>query len=179
MILRFFRKDLKKPMIDGLYARTIEASRHEGLYRDLGVPDTVEGRFEALVLHLILVLRRMRALPPPAAEIAQDLVDKFFREMDITLRASGVSDLGVPKRMKKLAQSFYGRAQVYDAALDSGNVAALAEALERNIYDNAQSGGPLALYVVASERQLLSEDLETLLERGPRFPPPDRLPEGG
>ena len=119
VIFSLFRKDPRRAAIATLYKRIATASRSPGLYAALGIPDTLEGRFEALSLHMVLALRALRELPPPADEVAKDLTDAFFRDMDASLREMGVGDTVVPKRMKKIAESFYGRAHAYDGPLDA------------------------------------------------------------
>jgi cytochrome b pre-mRNA-processing protein 3 len=171
MILGLFRKDPRAPLVDGLHRRVAEAARAPVLYARLGVPDTVEGRFEALALHLVLVLRRLRRLPPPAKEVAQDLVDAFFRHLDATLREIGIGDMGVPKRMKKLAQAFYGRAAAYDGALDSTDPARVAAALAEPLGAAPEALSGLARYALATEAALSADTLGALLERGPSLPP--------
>lgn len=181
MIFGLFRKDPRRAVVGQLLQRIVAASRAPALYdHALGIPDTVEGRFEALALHVVLVLRRLRRLPAPADEVAQDLVDAFFRHVEASLREMGVGDMGVPRRMKRLAQAFYGRASAYDAALDAGDAARLADALARNVL----AGGPgpaaaaLAAYVAAAEDALAGQaDLDALLAEGPRFAAPG--PAGG
>jgi cytochrome b pre-mRNA-processing protein 3 len=171
MILGLFRKDTRRTLIATLYERVATASRVPGLFEALGVPDTVEGRFEALSLHVVLVLRALRGRPSPADEVANELAGAFFRDLDAVLRESGVSDGKVPKRMRTLAEAFYGRARVYDGPLDAGAEAALVEALGRNVTGPAPAGG-LARYALAADRGLRAQDLDDLLTRGPRFPPP-------
>ena len=170
----FRRADRRRRTIRTLHQRIGEAARRPGLYTALGVPDTVEGRFEALSLHVILVLRRLGPLPPPAADVAQDLVDSVFMQLDASLRELGIGDMGVPKRIKKLGASFYARAGAYGAALDAGDRTALASALARNVLDgaDAEAAGPLASYVEAAAAALAAQDLDGLLEQGPRFPEP-------
>src|ERR671932_1142779 len=109
MIFGLLRKDPRRPVIETLYQRIAAASRQSFLYLNFGVPDTVEGRFEAIVLHLTLILRRLRALPAPADAVAQDLVDCFFGHLDASLRELGVGDAAIPKRMKSLGAAFNGR----------------------------------------------------------------------
>ncbi|ACL61818.1 ubiquinol-cytochrome C chaperone family protein [Methylobacterium nodulans] len=170
MIRNLFRRDDgRRRAIEALHIRINAAARVPSLYLDLGVPDSVEGRFEILCLHVILTLRRLRQLPPPAEDIAQDLVDSVFAQLDSSLRELGVGDLGVAKRMKKLAQAFYGRAGAYDAALDAGDRAALAAALARNVLgrDEAEAALPLAAYVAASAQALSAQDLDRLMAEGP------------
>jgi cytochrome b pre-mRNA-processing protein 3 len=139
------------------------------LYERFGVPDTVEGRFESVTLHLILVLRRLRHLPSPADAVAQDLVDAFFRHLDGALRELAVGDLAVPKRMKKLAEAFNGRARAYDTALQRSDPDALARALGRNVLGRDEPAAALADYVLASEAGLAGLDLATIVSAGPRF----------
>lgn len=174
MILGFFRPP-SRPAVEVLYKRLVAVSRMPGLYLDLGVPDTLEGRFEALALHVILALRALRRLPPPADEVAQDLVDMLFSQLDMSLREMGVGDTVVPKRMKSLAQAFYGRAQAYDSALGSSDPSVLAETLGRNIREGGRPAEGLARYVTASEADLAGADLGRLLGDGLSFPPPGRF----
>lgn len=176
MIWRLFRReDSRNRAIETLHARINDASRASGLYTGLGVPDTVEGRFECLSLHVILVLRRLETLPAPAADVAQDLVNSVFLQLDSSLRELGVGDFGVPKRMKKLGAAFYGRAENYGAALATQDEPALALALARNVMGTAEAeaGAGLARYVTVSASTLQAASLDDLLGEGPRFPHPD------
>lgn len=170
MIFSLFRKDPRRTIIATLYKRIATASRAPGLYAALGIPDTLEGRFEALSLHMVLALRALRGLPQPADEVAKDLTDAFFRDMDASLREMGVGDTVVPKRMKKIAESFYGRAHAYDAPLNGADEAGLALALGRNVYGSEAPATPLARYALATDRGFKTVDLDTLLEAGPVFP---------
>lgn len=176
MIFGFLRRaGTRRRLIEGLRERIEAASDRPGLYAACGIPRNSEGRFEAMCLHAILVLRRLRALPPPAADVAQDLVNEIFARLDGTLREMGVGDMAVPKRMKKLAGAFYGRAASYDSALLSGDEAALAGVLARNVLasDDAAAGVALAHYVLASEAALAGQGLDDLLTYGPAFAAPD------
>ena len=173
MIFSLFRKDPRRTTIAALYKRIAMASRTPGLYAALGIPDTLEGRFEALSLHMVLALRALRELPPPADEVAKDLTDAFFRDMDASLREMGVGDTVVPKRMKKIAESFYGRAQAYDAPLNGSDEAGLALALGRNAYGSEAPATPLARYALAADQGLKAVNLDTFLETGPFFPAPE------
>jgi cytochrome b pre-mRNA-processing protein 3 len=173
VIFSLFRKDPRRTTIAALYKRIATASRAPGLYAALGIPDTLEGRFEALSLHMVLALRALRGLPHPADEVGKDLTDAFFRDMDASLREMGVGDTVVPKRMKKVAASFYGRAHAYDAPLDAADEAGLAQALGRNAYGSEAPAVPLARYALAADRGLKAIDLDTLLDSGPAFPAPE------
>lgn len=174
MILRFFRSDPRRAAIDQLHERIAAASRRHALYAALGVPDSLDGRFEALALHMILVVRRLGRLPPPADEVSQELVDSIFSHLDVALREMGVGDLTVPKRIKTLAASFYGRVQAYGRPLDAGDAGALAEAIGRNVTGDATNAQRLSAYAIEAEALLEGQDLDSLLRDGPRFP---SLPE--
>lgn len=168
------RTNPRERLIETLHLRINAAAREPGLYTRLGVPDSVEGRFECLILHVILVLRRLNRLPEPAADVAQDLVNSVFLQLDSALRESGIGDFGVPKRMKKLGAAFYGRAEGYDAALDAGDIPALQAALARNVLglDAPEPASALATYVRATDTALARSDLDGLLGPGPEFPDP-------
>jgi cytochrome b pre-mRNA-processing protein 3 len=172
VIFNLFRKGRRRVVIASLYERVATASREPGLYGAVGVPDTLEGRFEALSLHMVLALRALRELPSPADEIGRDLTDAFFRDLDASLREMGVGDTAVPKRMKKLGEAFYGRARVYDAALNAGDEDAVAAALGRNVMGGEAPALPLARYALAADRDFRTRGLEAILEQGFVFPRP-------
>ena len=128
------RKRKNRAIVDGLYSQVTDAARDPVYYRDTNVPDTVMGRFEMLPMVMVLFLRGTHQAGPAVAPLAQDMVDTFFEDIDHSIRELGVGDVSVPKRMKKLARMFYGRAESYGDALNNGDADALAEALSRNIY---------------------------------------------
>lgn len=161
----FRKKRPPDPMLQ-LLDRVIVASRVPSLYLAAGVPDTFEGRFESLTLHAFLAMNRLRQLPEPAGEAAQDFIDHVFAHLDLALRQAGISDVAVPKRMKKLAQGFYGRVEAYDAALISGENPALAQALSRNVTAGGDSA-MLARYVVERVEELSTCTFAELLQRDP------------
>ncbi len=109
----------------------VAQARLPAFYERFGVPDTVNGRFDMVLLHLWLVLRRLRTGTEGTA-LAQALFDHFCSDMDDNLREMGVGDLSVPKRMVKFAEAFYGRTAAYDAALKADG-SELAQALARNV----------------------------------------------
>jgi cytochrome b pre-mRNA-processing protein 3 len=164
----FVRRNRLAP-VERLYDSIAASSRDRHLFTDFGVADTFEGRFELLALHLTLALRRLSQLPPPAANVAQDLTDFAFLRLDQALREIGIGDLGVPKRMKTLAKAFYGRAAAYEAALADKNHAKLVETLRRNVFaGGAGDAGGLATRVEAMEARLSRLDLDALMTTGVR-----------
>src|SRR5690606_24020004 len=124
-------------IIDAVYEQIVAEARQPVFYAEWNVPDTPLGRYEMLALHVFLFLHRMRAETGAAREIAQGVTDEFFRDLEHSLREFGIGDMGVPKRMKKLAQMLYGRASAYGDAIDRGDRAGLAAALRRNVRPEA------------------------------------------
>lgn len=150
----FFRAAANRRLIDRLHGEIVAAARQPALYARLGVPDTMEGRFEMLALHAGAALRRLETLgkagEAAAADLARDLADAVFLQLDHTLREQGVGDLAVPKRMKKFAEAFYGRLAAVEKAMAMGDDAELRLVLARNVLADEQAAGaagPLAAYV--------------------------------
>jgi cytochrome b pre-mRNA-processing protein 3 len=172
-----FRKPRLAPRgtIEAIYGTIVAQAREPLFYRDLGVPDTVNGRFDLIVLHLWMVLHRLRPVAG-GADLAQALFDRFCEDMDGNLREMGVGDLTVPKRMQKFGEAFYGRSAAYDRALADG-AGVLAQALSKNILNGEQSdhARQLAAYVQAAIAALANQDDADLVAGKRAFPLP--LPE--
>jgi cytochrome b pre-mRNA-processing protein 3 len=141
MIFPRFRRSKLRATIPALYGTIVAQARMPRFYRDFAVPDTLEGRFELIVLHLALLLDRL-AQDPALRPLGQAVFDHFCQDMDNNLREMGIGDLAVPKQMRRMGEAFYGRAQVYKAALASADDLALTDALARNVYGGASP--PLA-----------------------------------
>ena len=109
MIMRFFKKDQALEAAQALYAAAVTQAREAPLYEEFGTPDTVEGRFEQVALHVYLVLRRLKGDESGARKVSQKLFDVMFQNMDDSLRELGVGDLSIGKKIRKLAENFYGR----------------------------------------------------------------------
>jgi cytochrome b pre-mRNA-processing protein 3 len=171
MIPPLFRRPNRS--IATLYGAIVAQARDARFYEAYGVPDTVLGRFDLIVLHLALLLLRLRA---GDAVLAQGVFDAFCRDMDHNLREMGIGDQGVPRQMRRVGEAFYGRAQAYEAALGAQGEGALAEALARNVYAEAVEPDVAALRLATYVRQAAAAlDAQPLdeLERGVvRFPEP-------
>ncbi|SLN45072.1 ubiquinol-cytochrome C chaperone family protein [Oceanibacterium hippocampi] len=192
-----FRKSPLKSAAYRLYGEIVEQARDPGFYRNAAVDDSVEGRFAMIVLHQFLVLRRLKGEGETAETLAQHLFDIMVDDLDRSLREMGVGDLGVGKRVKKLAQRFYGHVASYDEALQASGDAALAAALGRNLYqldDDADAAagspagpgvaaGPAALaipamvaYVRREAARLEGRAIEAIATDGPDFGAPPEVP---
>ncbi len=132
-----------------LYGSAVAAARDPYLYTALGVPDTLDGRFDAICLHVYLLIRRLNQDGPPGSEMSQAVFDAMFHDMDINLREMGVGDMSVGKRNRKMWEAFHGRSAAYAAAWDDGP--AFAAALGRNIWRGGEppDGSPDALVRLA------------------------------
>jgi cytochrome b pre-mRNA-processing protein 3 len=148
-----------------LYTAAVTAARDPYLYTTLGVPDTLDGRFDSVALHVYLVIRRLNMASPPGAELAQAVFDAMFSDMDVNLREMGVSDMSVGKRNRAMWEAFHGRSAAYAAGWADGEK--LAEAIARNVWrgQEAPAGSPDALVRLArAEAQcLVDQPLEALL----------------
>lgn len=160
-------------VVDALYGQIVAAARQPALYARWNVPDTPLGRYEMMALHLFLLLHRLKPEAGPVREVAQELTDEFFKEVEHSIRELGVGDMGVPKRMKKLARMFYGRVGAYDAALEGNDADALAAALARNVRPEDTSwpqAVDLAAYVIAARDDLAAQPCESFLAGRLSFP---------
>jgi cytochrome b pre-mRNA-processing protein 3 len=128
------------------YAAIVAQARLPDFYARLGVPDTLDGRFELIVLHLFLVLHRLRSVPA-AQGFGQTLYDRMFADMDRSLREMGTGDLSVGKQVKRMATALSGRIAAYQAGL-AGD-ADLVEAVRRNLYGTVAEPVPAALAAMA------------------------------
>jgi len=178
MILPLFRRS-PKPTIAALYGAIVAQSRLPRFYEDYHVPDTVLGRFDMVLLHVVLVLRRLRQGEAGDRALAQQLFDTFCRDMDHNLREMGISDQGVPIQMRRVGEAFYGRAQAYEAALNQASDDALGEALARNVYAgtavDATALSALSAYVRQAAHDLGEQPLDALAGGAVRFDEPTRL----
>ena len=152
MFASLFQRRTQRVAALAAYARIVERARDPSFYVDWGVPDTLDGRFELLALHAFLVLNRLKR-EPAASAFAQELFDTMFADLDGALREMGAGDLGVGRRVKAMAQGFYGRIAAYERGL--GKEPELLAALRRNLFGTAApSDEKLALAAAYVRRQV-------------------------
>lgn len=177
MFQRLFGRERarNRQIVGALYSEIVAAARREAFFSAWEVPDTPLGRYEMVSLHMFLFQHRLRGQAGAAGDVAQQLIDEFFLDVDHSLRELGVGDLGVPKRMKKLARMFYGRATAYGEALDAGNREQLADALARNIRPDTNEwrhAGMLADYMVSAAAALTRQPTAEICAGKLTFQPP-------
>jgi cytochrome b pre-mRNA-processing protein 3 len=159
MIFNLFRKDTATEPVYAVYRSIVAQSRQPFFYADWQVPDTVTGRFDMISLHLALLFRRLRAGNQAQKDFSQAVFDLFFKDMDRSLREMGVGDLGVPKRIQKMGNVFFGLLAAMNEAMDRDDVDGLQAVLSRNIFQGED--GPhvaaLAQYIMAGDRGLAAQ----------------------
>jgi cytochrome b pre-mRNA-processing protein 3 len=167
------RRDKHERPAFQLYGSAVAAARAPYLYAALGVPDTLDGRFDAIVLHVYLVVCRLDMEPNPGPALAQAVFDAMFLDMDTNLREMGVGDLSVGKRNRAMWEAFHGRSAAYAAVWD--DPAGLESAIARNFWRGAAppAGSAAALVRLAGTQAacLAGQGLDVLLRGEIRFLP--------
>lgn len=191
---RFFRRDPQQIAARVLYDRIVSQARHPAFYTDYGVPDSLDGRFDLIVLHCFLVLHRLKRNGRESEDAAQSLIDTLFLDMDSSLRELGVGDLGVSRRVKRMAEGFYGRISAYETGLSDtahgvGDAVGgmLEAALARNLYGTVDSDhqrlmgqfaeqiAAMAAYTRRAVDTLAEQELESLIAGKIEFETPPTL----
>ena len=171
------RKPLERPGF-ALYTAAVAAARDPWFFGDaVGVPDTLDGRFDLVGMHAGVLIRRLHRDPDPrGAEAAQAVFDAMFADMDMSLREMGVGDMSVGKRVRRMWEAFHGRARAYEAALDAGDRAALEAAVARNVLRAGTDAPPPGASALADRAErmaaaLAAQPLAALLRGEVSFPP--------
>ena len=157
-----------------LYTAAVQAARDPVFYAGLGVPDTLDGRFDMIGLHVSLLMDRLRREPSPGPELAQAVFDAMFSDMDFNLREMGVSDMTVGKRVKVMWEALNGRAQAYATALTEGEEA-MTRAVARNVWRGAEpdaNARALARQAMAQAAHLVAQPLAGFVAGRAAFLPP-------
>jgi cytochrome b pre-mRNA-processing protein 3 len=173
MIFFSARKQSDRAAAERIYAACVAGSRRPALYREYGVPDTLQGRFEMLALHLFVVLNRLMHDPGDDPPLAQLVAECFVADMDSAFREMGMGDVTVPKRMNTLYRSFAGRVSAYRKALTEGEEALVA-AIARNVFPDGPSdryAAALARYLLAAVQDMRAAQLPEIRAGNVPFPP--------
>lgn len=174
-----FRKNTK-PAVDKLYGEIFAQSRNSVFYTDYGVPDTVDGRFDLLLVHIFMVMQRLVGKKGAAKQVAQGLFDMTFADMDQSLRQAGVGDVGVPKHMRRMMKAFNGRMYAYREAIEEDQLPA---ALERNLYGTVDAPSAdvlaaMAAYVAQNIDYINGQSLDDIVLGRVDFLPVDGAAQG-
>lgn len=148
-----------------LYGAVVAFARTPLFYDQMRVADTPEGRYEILVLHLFIVMERLRSCGGEGKRLSQELIDKFVIDMDDNIREMGVGDLSVPRKVKKAAAAFYDRTQVYRSAINRPDIQDLIKAIAEfmpSAKGYTLDAKALAHHVISFNKSLKDLSLEQL-----------------
>lgn len=164
MILSLFRKNTATDAVYGVYRAIVAQSRQPVFYAEWGVPDTVTGRFDMISLHMALVFRRLR-MSEASKDFSQAVFDLFFKDMDRSLREMGAGDLGVPKKIQKMGNLFFGLLAAINEAMDRNDREALAAVFSRNIFGGAgmDHARTLADYARELDNTLMAQPVDSII----------------
>ena len=167
----FKNKDLSNN-VDATYCIIVDQSRNPSFYKELLVPDNIDGRFDVLTLHMFFIFSRLKKEEQKAAQFSQLLFDTMFVDMDQSLREMGVGDLSVGKRVKDMGKALLGRLEVYDRAFE-GVDSEIEASIVRNIYRGDRTRlrevKRLLDYSKRSIRELSATATEDILEANFKF----------
>lgn len=167
---KLFGRNPYRAVASDIYEKIVQQARQPIFYLELDVPDTVDGRYEMVSLHAFLILRRIKQEGEQGQKLSQAVFDRMFADMDHSIRELGVGDLSVGKRIKAMAQAFYGRIVAYETAIDGTSDETLEEALARNHYGTLENSPDtvvlkrLAHYITENDRYLKNLTSDNLLK---------------
>ena len=165
-----------------LYGISVAQARHEAFYTLWHVPDTLEGRFEMIVLHLFLAVERLQKEGAAGQELARSLMEAFVVDIDDHLREVGIADLKVPKHVKKAAAIAYDRFEDYGKAMKGAGK--LDKLVLSNVYDHdgrsnavgadeVAGAEGIACYMGAATAKLSQQNSAMVMAGQLTFPAPD------
>jgi cytochrome b pre-mRNA-processing protein 3 len=162
------------------YHEIVRQARSPMLYQNLGVPDTIDGRFDSIILHASLVIHFLVKQGESGQSAAQRLFDTMFRDFNHNLRQIGIGDLSMARHFRRMSEGFNGRLRSYENALNAQNNALLSAALARNIFrrddaENITGLSNMLQYVWRQFNHIADIPPEKLLAGGLAFVPcPDQ-----
>jgi cytochrome b pre-mRNA-processing protein 3 len=180
-VFGLFKSRKHSKIAHSLYNSILSQARLPIFYTDLGVQDTIDGRFDMIVLHAHIFFNRLKDSTTEAHEISQAVFDLMFADMEQNLREMGVGDVGVSKRIKTMAEAFYGRAMAYANGMHEQDNSLLISALKRNLYRNSEVRDQIIVDVSSYMRDqvayLKSQEISQLIQGKVTFMPVKTLEE--
>ena len=157
-----------------LYTSAVKAAREPYFFERLGVPDTLDGRFDMVGVHVFLLVNRLHAESKAGKDLAQAVFDAMFSDMDISLRELGVGDMSVGKRVRAMWEAFNGRSTAYATALEAGDPEGLAAVVARNVWRGQEphdGARAIAAFMLDQVGHLAAQPMEALLKGQVSFQP--------
>lgn len=154
-----------------MYEMVVKKSRDPFLFEIVNLPDSPQGRFESIVLHMFLVQRRFRRVEN-SGPLPQKLMDNMAADFDRSIREMGVGDLSVGKNVKKLSRIVRQRFNLYNAQVDEEY--GLKSALKYVFQSGPMAGKGVNLQKLATYVEDITQGLgncsdQALLEGRPSF----------
>ena len=172
MLRLFSSRAKRKKIAAAIYQDCVKQARMPVFYDELQVPDTLDGRFAMICLHISLALDRLYRCAAPDDDLGQAAFDVMFADMEANLREHGIGDLAVPRHMKRMMQRYNGVQHACSQALRDGDDTRLRDVIERNIYgtytvDNVAAHvlDEMCDYVRRCEYALIQQD-DSAVENG-------------
>jgi cytochrome b pre-mRNA-processing protein 3 len=164
-----FRSKAEKQAAQSLYETIVTQSRLPVFYETYDVEDSLDGRFDMISLHAVLVMKHLSKGDKKAIKMSQALFDHLFVQMERALREIGVGDLAIPKHMRRMMKAFKGRFGAYVMALDAASEEGLREALRRNLYRHNEDVTDenlefMQAYLQTNHDHIVAQDIQTLCQ---------------
>lgn len=163
MFATIFSAKAERKNAHAIYYSLVTRARQPAFYTDMGVADTIEGRFDLILLHLFMVDKRLEAEGQAYVRLRRYVQETMISDMDRSFRELGVGDMSVGKEMKKVGAAWLGRRSVYEMATkEDAEPSVLLAAIEKNIFRGENSTGAAALvgYVRSTIAELASISLD-------------------
>ncbi len=162
-----------------LYTALVTQARSPVFYTKYSVDDSIDGRFDMILLHMFALVYRLEQMGKPAKNMARVVQEVMITDLDYNLREMGVGDMSVGKKMKDIGKAWFGRQRAYRESFD--NVGELEAAICRNIYRGKQneSASVLAVYLTNLMRYLQTIDHDDLLSGKLKLPDAAQLITAG
>lgn len=157
-----------------LYDAAVTQARLPVFYERYDAPDSVDGRFDMICIHIVPVMRKLAKCGRAGDKLSQALFDHFFTQMERALREMGVGDLSVPKHVKRMMKAYKGRYVAYGKALDENDKNAMADVVLRNLYrgenENKTHAKAIADYLAVLDKHVAGQSDEAILSGEITFP---------
>lgn len=176
MLERLFSGFRDKKAAFELYGKLVGQARMPQFYTAFEVADTLDGRFDMILIHMFLVQNRLKGDGEATAKLRRQLQEAMIADMDRSLREMGIGDMGIGREVKKMGVAWFGRLKAYAAALEADDAKAeLTLAVARNLYkvDEAPKAGMMAEYMIAAVQKLAGYGTEEVRALSFEFPDPD------
>jgi cytochrome b pre-mRNA-processing protein 3 len=170
----FAERTARREAAEKIYDSIVAQSRNPVFYVRCGVPDTLSGRFDMLVIHMFIVMQNLKMGGTEGELLGREIVEAFVKEMDSMVRDLGVADLQVPNEVRKIASLFYGQLVVYTEAVNKKNRAALSDAVWRSFQSGDETANvaatEIADYIFGAIKNIREMPLNLLLQGHLNFP---------